>query len=298
MHCLKITIKRLLALAVLVCFVGLSAQAEDIKIGILAKRGAKTCLDKWSETGTYLSEKTGHDVKIIPLKFTAIEPAVESGQIDFVLANSAFYVELEKKHGVKAVATLINSRDGKALESFGGVILAKADSPIETIADLKGKKFMCVKYSSFGGGHMAWRLMLENGVDPKVDCTSFAEGLKHDNVVLAVKNGAVDAGTVRSDTLERMAAEGAISMDEFKIIHKVDDDFPFVHSTQLYPEWPMAACKGTDEAVTSAIAEALMAMDAESTAAKTAKVVGWTEPADYGPVVDCLKAIKYGAFAE
>lgn len=285
----------LLGLVMLLAFAG-AAQAE-IKIGVLAKRGATKAMAKWKATGDYIAAKVGEPVTIIPLKFTAIEPMVKGGQIDFMLANSAFFVEMEKKYDVKAVATLINSRDGKALKEFGGVILVKADSPIQTLADLKGKKFMCVKYSSFGGAHMAWRLLLENGIDPQKDFAAFTEGKKHDNVVLAVKNGVMDAGTVRSDTLERMAGEGKINMADFRIINQIKDDFPFVHSTRLYPEWPMAALKHVDAGKAAKVGEALQAMSSGDQAAKDAKVVGWSSAADYGPVRDCLKAIKYGAFA-
>ena len=285
----------LLVLILCAIFTGV-AQAE-IKIGVLAKRGASKAMMKWKATGEFLTTQLGEPVVIIPLKFTAIEPMVKSKKIDFLLANSAFYVEMEKKHGVKAVATLINSRDGKALKTFGGVVLVKADSPIQTLADIKGTKFMCVKYSSFGGAQMAWRLLIDNGIDPKKDFKAFAEGKKHDNVVLAIKNGVMDAGTVRSDTLERMAGEGKIKMAEFRIIHPITDDFPFVRSTRLYPEWPMAALAHVDSAKADKIATALQGLSATDPAAQKAKIVGWSAAADYGPVRDCLKAIKYGAFA-
>lgn len=286
----------LLGLVLLVVFAG-AAQAE-IKIGVLAKRGPEKAMADWKATGDYLTDKLGEQVVIIPLKFVDIEPMVKAGDIDFMLANSAFYVEMEKKYGVKAVATLINSRDGKPLKEFGGVILARADSPIQTMADLKGKKFMCVKYSSFGGAQMAWRLLLENGIDPQKDFAVFAEGGKHDNVVLAVKNKVMDAGTVRSDTLERMAAEGKITMADFRIIHQVKDDFPFVHSTILYPEWPMAAVAHVEAGKAAKLGAALQALTSNDPAAKNAELVGWTPPADYSQVRECLQAINYGAFAK
>ena len=46
-------------------------------------------------------------------------------QPGFLLANSAFFVGMEKKYQSRAVATLINSRGGKALDTFGGVIMVK-----------------------------------------------------------------------------------------------------------------------------------------------------------------------------
>lgn len=284
-----------LVLAVTMLF---SANSKaDIKIGVLAKRGAAATMKKWGPMGQYLTEQIGEKVIIMPLKFTAIEPMVKDGKIDFLLANSAFFVEMEKKYNAKAVATLINSRGGKALDTFGGVILVKQDSPIQTLEDMKGKKFMVVKFSSFGGGQMAWRLLLENGIDPKKDMAAFMEGSKHDNVVLAVKNGAADVGSVRSDTLERMADEGKIKMTEFRVIHPVTDDFPFVRSTRLYPEWPMAALAGVDDGKAKKIADALKSIATESGAAKAAKIIGWKDAADYSSVRDCLTAIKYGAFS-
>ena len=295
----KIKLKFGILLVALLFYVTFSMPVHaGYKIGILAKRGAPTCMKKWGATGAYLSEKTGEKFTIIPLKFEAIEPAVKSGKIDFLLANSAFYVIMEKKYGVHAIATMINSREGKALNQFGGVLFARSDSDINDLSHIKGKKFMCVNYSSFGGGQMVWRLLIENGINPNTDCASFIEGKKHDNVVLAVKNGTVDVGTVRSDTLERMQEEGKIKIGEFRIIHQINDDFPFVHSTRLYPEWPMAALKNTSAALGKKVVNALKEMSKDSTAAMAAKIVGWTEPMDYGPVTECLKTIKYGVFGE
>ncbi|HEC31113.1 MAG TPA: histidine kinase, partial [Deltaproteobacteria bacterium] len=165
-----------------------TTDAATYKIGVLAKRGAAKCMKKWGKTADFLTKKTGDKYVIVPLKFTEIEPAVKKKEVDFILANSAFYVVLEKKFGVRSIATLINSRQGKALDKFGGVIFVRADSPIHTLEDIKGKRFDCVKYSSFGGAHMAWRLLLENGIDPKKDCASFTEGKKHDYVIYRVLN--------------------------------------------------------------------------------------------------------------
>lgn len=285
--------------AAFILHLGFTVNANaDFKIGVLAKRGAAKTMKKWGPTARYITQKTGIKCSIVPLQFTAIKPAVASKKIDFVLANSSFFVEIEKEYKARAIATMINSSSGKPLKDFGGVILVRNDSPIKTLADIKGKTFMCVKRSSLGGAHMAWRLLLDNGIDPEKDTIAFMEGGKHDNVVLAVKNGSADVGTVRSDTLERMQDEGKIRISDFRILHQVKDDFPFAHSTRLYPEWPMAALASTNKALADKVASALQAIKLSDHAAKAAKVVGWTTPADYTPVADCLRAIKYGAFAD
>jgi two-component system sensor histidine kinase TtrS len=288
----------ILALCTALCLtVGLRAEA-GYRIGVLAKRGERKAIEQWGSTADYLHSRLSESFTVIPLKFTDIEAAVTSGNMDFLLANSAFFAEMQKKHNIRAVTTLINSRKGHALDKFGGVILVRKDSPIRTVGDIRGRRFMCVKYSSFGGAHMAWRLLLENGIDPKTDCAAFLEGDTHDNVVMAVKNNLVDAGTVRSDTLERMADEGKINMADFRIVNRIDDGFPFVHSTQLYPEWPLAACPKTDPATADRVAKALLATPSNDRSLKAAKIVGWNPPADYRPVAECLKAIKFGVFAD
>lgn len=288
----------LVAFVAMLVILSAGAASAEFKIGVLAKRGAEVAIKQWGPTADYLTDKLGEKVTVIPLKFEAIEPMVKDGNIDFLLANSSFFVEMEKKYKARAIANMVNSVGGKPMDVFGGVIFVKKDSPIQTIADIRGKKFMVVDFSSFGGAHMAWRLLLENGIDPQKDTAAFLEGQKHDNVVLAVLNGVADAGTVRSDTLERMQEEGKIKMEDFRIINQIHDDFPFVHSTQLYPEWPMVALAHVGEDAATKVAEALKAMPADSPAAKAGKIFGWKEAGDYASVRECLTVIKYGPFAQ
>ncbi len=285
------------------CAIFLSAAtlaAQTYKIGVLAKNGPVKAMKKWKATGDYLTANiAGKSFEIVPLGFDAVNPAIESGKVDFFLVNSSMFVTAKVKYGASAVATMINSRQGQPLKSFGGVIFTTADNDsIHTLTDLKGKTFMAVKKSSFGGWQMAYKELLDAGIDPHHDFAKLLFGNKHDNVVLAIQNGAADAGTVRTDTLERMAAAGIIDMGDFRIIRKqAHAGFPFVCSTALYPEWPLAKTKKTPDNAARTVAAALKKMPADSPAAKAAKVVGWTDALDYGPVEALQKLLKVGAYA-
>ena len=274
--------------------------AETYKIGVLAKRGPVKAMKKWKATGDYLTAKIPDKTfEIVPLDFDEVNPAIENGKVDYFLVNSSMFVTAKVKYGASAVATMINSRQGQPLKSFGGVILTSVENDsINNISDLKGKTFMAVKKSSFGGWQMAYKEILDAGVDPQQDFAKLDFGGKHDNVVLAVQNGAVDCGTVRTDTLERMAAEGMIDMDEFKIINqKSHNGFPFVTSSALYPEWPLAKISKTSDADAKEVLEALKQLKETETAAKNAKIVGWVDALDYGPVEELQKSLKVGAYA-
>ena len=272
---------------------------QNYKIGVLAKNGPVKALGMWKTTGDYLSQAVPeHTFEIVPLGFDDVNPAVEAGKVDFFLVNSSMFVTAKVKYGATAIATMVNSRQGQPLKSFGGVILTAADNDdIESMADLKGKTFMAVKDSSFGGWQMAYKEILDAGIDPQKDFAKLEFGGKHDNVVYAVMNGAVDAGTVRTDTMERMAATGEIDLDEFKLIApKKHAGFPFLCSTTLYPEWPLAKVAATPDGVAHQVVDALKKLKPTDSAAQKAKVVGWVDALDYGPIENLQASLKIGAF--
>jgi ABC-type phosphate/phosphonate transport system substrate-binding protein len=277
-----------------------SLAKESVKIGVLAKNGPVKALSKWKATGEFLTASVPeYQFEIVPLDFKEVNPAIEKGSVAFFLVNSSMFVEAKIRYGAVEVATMINSRQGKPLKAFGGVILTSVDNDaVNAMGDLKGKTFMAVSKSSFGGWQMAYKEILDAGIDPFSDFKTLEFGGKHDNVVLAVLNGAVDAGTVRTDTLERMATDGSIFIDDFKIINKKSHaNFPFVCSTTLYPEWPLGRLASTPIVLSDKVVAALKKLKPGDPAAKAAKVVGWTDALDYGPVESLQKKLKIGGYA-
>jgi twitching motility protein PilJ len=288
-----------IAVATCMLFSFASLAGATVKIGVLAKDGSAKAIKAWAATGEYLTEKIGQPVEIVPLAFDKVFPAVEAGEVQFFLVNSSMFVTAKTKYSAVPVATIINSRQGKSLNSFGGVVFTTAyNDKINSFADLKGKKFAAVEKSSFGGWQMAYKELVDAGIDPFKDFTSMEFLNKHENVVFAVQNEQVDAGTVRTDTLERMAAAGDISMEDFKIIGKKEiADFPFVCSTKLYPEWPLGKVAATDDALAAKVVAALKELKPEDKAAKAAKIVGWSDPLDYSGIESLQQSLNVGASA-
>ena len=277
------------------------ASDSVIKIGVLAKRGHERCLKKWSPTAEYLTRNLpGKKFKIVPITFDDINKTVENGMVDFVLPNSSIYVELEIKYGVNRIATLKNKRLNGTHTHFGGVIfcLKNKDQNPQKLIELKGKSFMAVKKNSFGGWLMAWRELKEKGIDPYTDFSPMSFGGTHDAVAFAVQTGLVYAGTVRTDTLERMRLEGKINLDDFHVIHDHSGEFhlPYLHSTRMYPEWPIAKIKHTPVDLAETVAIKLIEMPEDSEAAKAASCSGWTIPMNYQSVHDCQKFLRYGPY--
>lgn len=275
------------------------AHDDPVRVGVLANKGVERCLEEWSPTIGYLSASLGgHPFVLVPLGFGEIAPAVGQGRVDFLLANSSIYVEMEAAHGISRIATIKIPGVGGAYSLFAGVVFCRADrADIQTFADLRGKRLMAVDPQSFGGWRMAWRELKREGIDPARDLAELVFGGGHEVVAKAVLAGQADAGTVRSDTLERMALRGELRLADLRVLNpQPTDRVPFLHSTRLYPEWPLARLKHTPNRLAEAVAVALLSMPPDSPAAGAAAYAGWTIPEDYQPVHECLRELGLGPY--
>ena len=279
-----------------------SVFAEDIRIALRANKGAEKGLKKWQATADYLSNKIpGYNFVMVPFENnSALNQAVSVGEFHFCITNPASAVEHKVRSGSQPLATLINKRQGKGYTQFGSVIFTRADrKDINELSDLKGKEFLGVDELGFGGWRVAWRELLENNINPFSDFKEikFAGG-KQQRVVYAVRDGKVDAGSVRTDMLERMSAAGKINLNEFKAIGKKETKgFPFLHSTPLYPEWLFSATRVMDDKFKTQVVAALFSISSDSLAAKNGKYIGWISPRDYTEVENLLKDLGVGPFS-
>ncbi|MFP5409430.1 MAG: diguanylate cyclase [Gammaproteobacteria bacterium] len=273
----------------------------DVRIAVLAHRGEEAALKNWQPTADYLNQAIPtRRFVIVPLKNATLGQAVAAQRVDFVLTNPGSYVTLEAQHGVTRMLTLRALRQGRAHTEFGAVIFTRADrNDIRTLADLKGKTLMGVGKDTFGGFLMAQRELQAAGVNPFKHLARLEfSGLPQDTIVYAVRDARVDAGTVRTDLLEGMAAEGKIDLAEFKAIGpRAHPGYPFLASTRLYPEWAFARLRQVPDELAQQVAVALLSLPPGSPAALAGQSAGWTVPLDYTPVHELFRELRAGPYA-
>ncbi len=280
-----------------------SLKTKVLQIGVLAYRGISQALQMWEPTAQYLNNQfPEYTFKVTPLSFEQIYIEAAINKLDFIVTDSSVYVELETLYQFNRLATLKNLRMDKAYTLFGGVILRRSDRHnIQNLQDLVGKKFAGTNEHSLGAWQAAWREIKAAGINPYRDFLSLQFMGTHDAVVYAVRDGLVDAATIRTDVLERMAAEGKINLEEFEIINQQTQyvrEFPFALSTRLYPEWAFAASRQVEQNLVEQVAIALLQISLlDPNAALAALSQGWTVPLNYGPVHECQKELNLGAYA-
>ena len=171
-------------LVLLLLFMQAAAVAEEavIRIGVLSHRGHEATLRMWSPTAAYLEQSVpGYQFQIVPLDFDEVDPAVEFGQVDYLLVNPGIYVNMEVRYRVSRIATLNNLVGDVSYNVFGGTVFSRRDrTDINRLEDLRGKRFMAVDETSLGGFQMAWRELQAAGLDPDM-----AEALRNWGLVLA-----------------------------------------------------------------------------------------------------------------
>lgn len=276
--------------------------ATQIKIGVLGYRGAEEAEKSWLPTANHLTNQIpGYSFEVIPYDLNTIKTAVKNNEVDFVITNPASCVELEYLYVVTRILTVKKEWKGYHLNVFGSVIFTKSDrTDITTLNDLKGKSVMAVETTSFGGFWIAWRELKQLGIDPYKDFSSFLfSGFPQDSVVYAILNGTAEVGIVRTGILESMNMEGKINLSDFKIINKqTSDDFPLLHSTQLYPEWAFGKLRHTSLALSERVAVALLSMPEDHPSIRAADYAHWTIPLDYTPVHELMKELNVSPYED
>lgn len=126
--------------------------------------------------------------------------ALVAGTIDFARFGPASYV-LAKQANPDVALLAMETKNGK--KTFQGHIVVREDSPIRSVAELRGKRFAFGDPTSTIGRYLAERELLAAGLHG-ADLAKFDYLGRHDRVFRAVELGDFDAGAVKSGTFAKL----------------------------------------------------------------------------------------------
>ncbi len=134
----------------------------------------------------------------VATSYAAAIEALCAGKADIAWLATLSYVLAHDKCG--AVLAVTSIRRGSP--TYQGQILVRADSNINSIADLKGKKFAFTDAASTSGYLYAVGLLKKNGVEVK-DLAEAVFAGSHNAAALAVYRGSVDAAATFVDVRDQ-----------------------------------------------------------------------------------------------
>lgn len=193
---------KIIAAILLTAFLIFSCDNKDedshkvLRFGVIPFESAEELLKNINPMLNVMSKGLDMEVKpFIAADYTGVIEAFRSNKLDAAFLTPASYVMGKKEAGVKVI--LKSQRGGNPY--FYGVIITRTDSGINTIQDLKGRKFAFGDPLSTSGHVFPKMLMRENNINPDTDFESVIFSGTHDATVLAVYNKKVDAGATFSD---------------------------------------------------------------------------------------------------
>ncbi len=229
---------------------------DTIRIGILASReGNDVIPTTWRESADYLSSIfPSHHFVIMPLEFDELEQSVKNNEIEFIITNPMQYIQLEHKYGISRLATMSAKYKNHYYSEYGSVIFTRSDAPISSLHDVANKKIGAVAPMSFGGYLLGIKTL---GYTPDKNHIIFLG--THYNVIKAVLTKEIDVGIIRTDVLEKMSDAGTLFLNDIRVLGLKDTpQFPFMSSSELYPEWTLAKTSLTSEDLSNEVLSTLL----------------------------------------
>ncbi len=185
----------------LLCFLGLAillgactrqrpplgSNKNPIKFVLLPSSDTKLLAQKAIFIKRYLELKTPYKYKfLIPTNYIASVEAFGTKRADVAYINTIGYIMAHNRFKVEAHIT--SERYG--LTTYQAQIIARADGPIKSLADIEGKIFAYVDPISTAGYFVPAKLLEDLKIKPSK--TIFAQ--RHDNVVIMIYQGQADVG--------------------------------------------------------------------------------------------------------
>jgi len=221
-----------------------------VRFAVLPAYSLEVMAKKYVPFMEYLSRETGFRMEFVSsLSYGHYLGVVEDSRVDFGFQNPFVFQILRKTRGAYPVAQVVGP-GGSLVER--GVIVTRADSGIQEIGQLKGKRIMATSKHALVGYLAQARRLAEAGLLPDRDVRIIRGGKQDELLVKLLLERKGDAAFVREAALKTV--EGSASLAQTRIIG----------TTDFYPTWCLAAFPETDPTVVSKVQEAVLKLTAEN----------------------------------
>src|SRR5262249_13997686 len=197
----------------------------------------------------YLKQVFGVEVNgAVGTSYSAVIEAQRAKKVDLAFYGPFSYILAHEEANAQALIQG-ETKDGQ-LATYNSLIITQADSPLATLADIKGKNFSFVDPASTSGHLVPSYTLLQKANLHETDYKPIYAG-SHPASYQAVVNKKVDAGAIASDTFAKGVAEGSIDDKKVKIL---DTSFPI-------PGSPIAVRGDMSQADQDLLLQAFMALN-------------------------------------
>lgn len=231
------------------------AQTNVLHVSAIPDEAPTELQRKFKPLGDYLRKETGMEVQFTPVTdYAAVVEGLANGKIDLAWLGGFTFVQAKLRTHGGAVPIVQRAED----EKFTSRFIVPIDSPIKTLADLKGKTFVFGSPSSTSGHLMPRYELMRAGINPDTDFRTVAYSGAHDATVAFVASGRAEAGAVNASVLDKLVEEGNPNAARVRVIAV----------TPPYYDYNWTVRPGLDAALTKKLTDAFLKLDPANPAQK------------------------------
>ena len=201
------TTARLWAAVSLIALAGPATAQQVLRVTTIPEEAATEQMRKFTPIASYLEKKLGMKVEFTPVSdYPAAVEALVNKKVELVWFGGFTHVQAQLRSGGKIVPIAQREEDTR----FQSVFIAKTDSGIKTLADMKGKQISFGSQSSTSGHLMPRSFLLQAKIDPEKDFKRIAYSGAHDATIASVVSGKVDAAALDITVWRKFVAENKV----------------------------------------------------------------------------------------
>ncbi|TAL22089.1 MAG: phosphate/phosphite/phosphonate ABC transporter substrate-binding protein [Nitrospirae bacterium] len=251
---------------------------EEILLGLIPEQNIFKQMDRYKPLAAYLSEKAGVNVRLTILsRYGDIVERFISRGLDGAFFDSLTGMMAITRLGVEPAARHTNP-DGKA--TVRSYIFVRADSKINSVKDMKGKKVAFVDRATATGYLFAIAFLRENGVsDIDRYFNEYYFTGSHDSAIYAVLDNRADIGSAQDTIFNMLASRDITIKKELRVIAQSEE----------LPETTLCLRKGIPSQIKKRLTGILLGMNEDPAGREILKKFGAlkfveAEVKDFNPV--------------
>lgn len=201
------------------------AAKSKLVMALVPSQQAQQVLTSAKPLADYLSKEVGVPVEVqVPTSYSAVTESMTSGLVDIGWVGPLDYVIGHEKNGAEPLTKSVR----KGVAGYNAFIIARSNSGINTIKDLKGHSFAFGDPVSASSSLYPRYWMKQNGIDPDKDLSKVANISNQSAIATAVCNGTVDAGAIYDDARTNSGVDAACPgiMTKTKVVFTTPQPIP------------------------------------------------------------------------
>ena len=193
----------------------LGTSRNPIRMMFVPSGDAQVIVKGGQEVAKLLQKETGlHFKTSVATSYAAVIEAMGAGKVDIGWLATFSYVLAKDKYDVELL--LVVQRFGSPF--YRGQIMVRADSGINSLDNLQGKRFAFVDPASTSGHLYPKTLLLSKGLDPKTFFSKTIFAGSHNAVVLSIYKGEVDGGAAYDGSRAAVAKSYPDVFEKIKVL--------------------------------------------------------------------------------